>query len=128
MIHFDTDPMTNPDLILGTALLQGMSYEEAATSAGCSRSTVSRRMNDPGFRARLDGLRAETLARVADVLAAEAIESVATLARIRSDPEVSPSIQARAAATLIDSALRYRASVDLDQRVAAMESALKRRK
>jgi hypothetical protein len=119
--------MTNSDLVVGMALLQGMSYEEAANSAGCSRSTVSRRMNDPGFRARLDGLRAEALARVADRLAAEAIESVGTLARIRSDPDVSPSVRVRAAATLIDSALRYRTSVDLDSRVAAMELALKRR-
>jgi len=125
MTPSDTPAEETSDGLLYAALLRGSTYETAATEAGYSRSTVSRRMADPAFRSRLDALRAEVLARVADRLAAESLESVTTLARIRSDKHSSPSVQIRAANALINSALRYRAAVELDARVAALESTLK---
>jgi len=85
-------------------------------------------MADPGFRERLDALRSETFARVVDHLAGESLESVAVLARIRSDPNTPPSVKIRAACALLDSAIRLRTSVELDARVTAVESALRMRR
>ena len=124
----DTPMTENPDALLCAALLSGLTYEAAAELSGCSRSTVARRMSEPGFRARLDRLRADALARVADLLAAEAIESVATLAAIRADASAPMSVRVRAATALLDSALRYRASIELDARVSALEDALNQRR
>lgn len=117
-----------PDAALCAALLHGLTYDAAAQAAGCSRSTVARRMADPAFRARLDVLRTEALARVADLLAGEAIHAVHTLAEIRADPDAPASVRARAACALLDSATKYRAAVDLDARVAAVENVLNLRR
>ena len=128
MTQFDIAPEENSDAILCAALLSGLSYQAAAQVSGLSRSTVSRRMHEPGFRARLDQIRAEALSRVADRLAAEAIESVSTLASIRSDPTVPGSVKVRAATAILEAALKYRATVELEARISAIEGQLKMRR
>src|ERR1035437_3638569 len=102
MTSTDTWSQENADSVLCAALLSGLNYEAAAELSGCSRSTVARRMREPGFRARLDQLRAEALARVADHLAAEAIESVSTLASIRSHPNTPATVKVRAATAILE--------------------------
>jgi hypothetical protein len=85
-------------------------------------------MREPGFRARLDQLRAEALARVADHLAAEAIESVSTLASIRSHPNTPATVKVRAATAILEAALKYRATIELEARLSALEGQLKMRR
>ena len=128
MTSIDTVSSENSDAVLCAALLSGLSYEDAAEVSGCSRSTVARRMREPGFRARLDQVRAEALARVADRLAAEAIESVSTLASIRSNPNTPATVQVRAATAILDAALKYRAATELEARISALEGQLKMRR
>lgn len=127
MTPFDTFSDGNADAVLCAALLSGLNYEAAAELSGCSRSTVARRMHEPGFRARLDQIRAEALARVADRLAAEAIESVTTLASIRSNPNTPATVKVRAATAILEAALKYRATVELETRLSALEGQLKMR-
>lgn len=124
MTSIDNISRENVDAALCAALLSGHNYETAAELSGCSRSTVARRMREPGFRARLDRIRAEALSRVADCLAAEAIESVACLATIRSAPGTPITVQVRAATVILEAALKYRASVELEARISAIESQL----
>lgn len=128
MTSTDTWSQENADSVLCAALLSGLNYEAAAELSGCSRSTVARRMREPGFRARLDQLRAEALARVADHLAAEAIESVSTLASIRSHPNTPATVKVRAATAILEAALKYRATIELEARLSALEGQLKMRR
>jgi hypothetical protein len=128
MTPVDTLSDENADSVLCAALLSGLNYEAAAELSGCSRSTVARRMREPGFRARLDQVRAEALARVADRLSAEAIESVSTLASIRSNPNTPATVQVRAATAILEAALKYRATIELEVRLSAIEGQLKMRR
>ena len=125
MTSIDTLSIENPDAVLCAALLSGLSYEDAAEVSGCSRSTVARRMREPGFRSRLDQIRAEALARATDRLAAEAIESVVTLAAIRSNPGTPATVQVRAATAILDAALKFRAATELESRISALEGQLR---
>jgi len=128
MTSIDTVSDENADSVLCAALLSGLNYGAAAEISGCSRSTVARRMREPGFRARLNQVRAEALARVADRLAAEAIESVSTLALIRSNPNTPATVQVRAATAILEAALKYRATIELEARLSAIEGQLKMRR
>jgi hypothetical protein len=117
---FDTAVLEIRDTALVGALLRGDSYDVAAHTARCSKSTVVRRMRDPEFRRKLNALRAEVLARVTDILAAETLASVATLAAVRDDPAVVPTARVRAACALLDAAAKYQA-VDVQERSADHE-------
>jgi hypothetical protein len=116
------------DEAIVAALLRGASYEHAADEAGCSRSTVVRRMADPAFRARLDGLRREMLARVADTLAAHALAAVETLGAIATDERAAPAARSNAARAILDAAVRFHDAADLAARVAGIENALEMRR
>lgn len=120
----DTQTAENPDLVLCAALLAGVSYEVAAQSAGCSRSTVVRRMNDPAFRVRLDAMRRDVFARATDQLAAQTMSAIETLAEITADRESPATVRVRAATALLDSAMKFRAAVEIEARMAAIEQAL----
>jgi hypothetical protein len=124
MTTSDTVTVEGGDAALVAALLAGSTYEDAARATGYSRSTVSRRMRDAAFRDQLDALRRDVIARAADLLAAQTVASVDTLARLRDNTALSAGIRARAARDLLDLALRYRDSSELAARVAAIEGVL----
>lgn len=124
MTTSDTATVDGGDAALVATLLAGGTYDDAARATGCSRSTVARRMRDAAFRDQLDALRREVLARAADLLAAQSVASVETLAALRDDTALAPSVRARAARDLLDLAIRFRDSSDLAARIAAIEGVL----
>lgn len=74
----------NADAALLAALATGLTFAEAARSAGVSERTARRRMEDDNFRSQLSDARAALVDRVvgrASDAAAEAVESLRLLMR-----------------------------------------------
>jgi hypothetical protein len=78
----------NVDDVLAAALAAGKLLAEAARDAGVSERTVSRRLAEPDFRARVAAIRAEMIDRAAgrmsDMLA-EAADQLRRLLQSRSE-------------------------------------------
>ncbi len=107
------------DDALVTALAAGRTYDDAATAAGCSPSTVDRRMTDPAFRRRVQELRAAVFARVAARLvdgAAEAVDQLRLLMRT-ADSDASKVSAARA---ILSIAPVWHDSTDVESRIAEL--------
>jgi len=74
------------------ALLGGASAAEAATKAGISKRTASRRLADPAFQAALADTKREQRARAVDALGAASTQAVATLVELLdADPPLRPA-------------------------------------
>ena len=92
--------LAGDDLLLA-ALSSGYAIKRAANMAGISERTVFRRLSDPDFRARLDKTREAIRCTFLTQVAEAGTEALSTLRELlRSD---DPSIQLRAAKTLVDS-------------------------
>ncbi len=79
------------DAVLIAALASGRSYQEAAEAAGCSKSTVARRMATDGFRADVSAAREEYIEMLRGRLLQAQPTAVSVLAEImtraRSDAD-----------------------------------------
>ena len=105
--------------ILLASLAAGGSVEQAARAAGLSERTAYRRLNEPGFRGRLAHARDELVRAALGELAGSAQDAVATLKRLLSAD--SEHVQLRAARTVLEQLLRLRETLELAERVAALE-------
>jgi arginine/lysine/ornithine decarboxylase len=103
------------------ALARGATSEEAARESGVSGRTVRRWMEDPDFQIEVRDTRTEILSTAVGQLAAGAAEAVTTLRAALRDADGRNRVQA--ARTLLDAVLSLRESLDLEQRLAALESA-----
>jgi hypothetical protein len=83
---------------------------------------------DPEFRLRLQEARARLSEQVVISLQANTLEAVNTLRSIMLDKTTSPSMRISAAGKLIDFSLRAKQQLDVEQRFAAVELALRGRK
>src|SRR5689334_21461949 len=122
------DHVVKSDDVMVAGLLSGATYESAARLAGCSKSTVTRRMSDPAFRLHLDRLRRSVITRPTDLLAAQTLESIAVLAERRDDATLPGATPAEAARDLLDLAARYHDAADVAARIEAIEQTLSRRR
>ncbi len=104
------------DDALVTALAAGRTYDDAATAAGCSPSTVDRRMTDPGFRRRVQELRAATFTRIAALLVDGAAEAVGALRELMHTAD-SDAARVSAARAVITLAPAWRDAVDVEARL-----------
>jgi hypothetical protein len=107
------------DARLLAALSSGISVAEAARSTGFSERTVYRRLADPAFRKQLAGMRDDLITEALADLASSAARAVATLRRLLDAR--NERVQLAAARALLDQLLRLRESVELAERVAALE-------
>jgi AcrR family transcriptional regulator len=107
--------------ILLTALANGASIENVARKAGVSVRTVYRRLEDPGFRAKLERRRLEAVQRISDVLTSASVAAIKTLLDIQQDVTAPASVRRAAARDVLELNLRYREIAPLEQRVAAIE-------
>lgn len=108
-----------PAVIL--ALAQGQTTSQAATAAGVSSRTVRRWLEDPDFRQGVADSRTELLQLAVGRLAAAATKAVDTLIdALDSDRDMA---RVQAAKVLLDATLALRESLDLEQRIAAIEAA-----
>ncbi|GAA4286194.1 helix-turn-helix domain-containing protein [Georgenia daeguensis] len=106
---------------LGVA--RGHTYAEIARDSGLSERTVRRYANAPGFTAAVAEARAGIYRDAADRLATAATEAVTVLRQLMTGAASEP-VRARAALGLLGEALRYREAVDVEHRLAALETHL----
>jgi hypothetical protein len=104
--------------ILG-ALAAGHPYSEAARVAGVSSKTVQRRMADPLFRAEVEEMKLQIVQSTAASLATLATKAVATLEPLLNDGE--PWMRQKTALAVIDLSIRYRETLEFDERIALLE-------
>ena len=109
---------------LVTALAFGATVENAARKAGISERTAYRYLDDPAFQARVDQARRENMVRTAGMLSGAALGSVKTLVDLAQDVSVPASVRRGAARDVLEIAVKYRESTEMEQRVAAIEDRL----
>jgi hypothetical protein len=108
------------DAALLLALAAGQTVRDAARSAGIGERTATRRVADLDFRRRVAELRAEMVSRALGKLAdgmADAADTLRQLLRGRD------SVRLSAARALLELGNKLRESVELEQRIKALEEA-----
>ncbi|CNE44958.1 Uncharacterised protein [Mycobacterium tuberculosis] len=103
------------------ALAQGHSTDAAGAAGDVSGRTVRRWLEDDEFRNRVNALRREMLDRTVGQLADAATAAVGTL-RTMLDAD-SEAVRVRAARAILAAVITLRESVDLEERIAALEDA-----
>jgi len=106
---------------LAAAAFERGSLPGGAAAAGIARRTGYRLARTPEYRQAMGELQAEALSEACSGLAAATGEAVDTLRRLARSG-VHESTQCRAAVALLDSALRWRTALDLEQRIATLEA------
>jgi hypothetical protein len=111
----------NIDEPLALAIACGSTLEAAAAKLNVSTSTVQRRLKDPQFQQRLREVRAEMVTRATSMLTAAALEAVKTLLSLQAK-ESPPTVRLGAARAVLELGARLRESLELSERVAALEA------
>ena len=106
------------------ALACGATVENAARKAGISERTAYRRLHNPAFVQQLDQLRAEMVRRTAGLLTGAGLGAVKTLVDLQQDASVPPATRRGAARDVLQLAIKYRETAELEQRLAALEAEL----
>lgn len=113
---------SNADSVLIAAMAAGATFEGAAAQAGVSARTVSRRMEQPAFKAKVDEARADLITRAVGVLADSSSEAAQTLrALLASD---RPTVRLSAARAILEMAVKVREHAELAERMTAVEQAI----
>src|SRR5262245_42130134 len=84
-----------------TALASGAAVENAARSAGISVRTAQRRLAEPGFRKRLQQIRADMVELTTGTLTAAATEAVETLLALQQ-PTTPATVRLGAARAILE--------------------------
>lgn len=113
----------NQDEIIVEVLARGECQTTAAQRAGCSVTTIRRRLDDPAFRQRVDRFRVEMLDAVAGKMGANVEKAVTTLTALMED-SMPPAVRLGAARAVCDFALRIRESVTWERRLTHLEERL----
>ena len=119
--HDGTDQAIN-------ALLTCPRIEDAAKQCGVSRTTLWRMSQEPEFKRRLQEAKAHLSEQVMSSLLANSLDAINTLRSVMLDKRVAASTRASAAGRLIDISLKAKHQLDVEQRLAAVELALRARK
>ena len=101
-------------------LAAGSPVEQAAKAAGLSQRTVYRRLRDSGFQRRLRAARDELVTEALGELTGSAQDAVATLKRLLDASD--DRVRLTAARTILEQLLRLRETVQLEQRLSALEN------
>jgi hypothetical protein len=113
------------DSALLVALAGGRTVRAAARAAGIGERTARRRLADPAFRARVAEMRADMVERALGRAARGMSAAADTLRRLlRADKE---SVRLGAARALLELTVKLRESVELEQRLCALEERLNRK-
>lgn len=107
------------DMVLVAALATGARVEDAARRAGVSRTTVYRRMCEPEFRQMVTDARNQMVERALGELSDASLEAAQTLRKLlhsRND-----LVRLGACRTILEMGMKLRESVELAERVAALE-------
>lgn len=110
------------DEILVESLAQGMSFPASGTAAGCTSRTVSRRMADPEFAARVSRRRGERVAQVTGALTSMSEDALGVLRSTMSEGTNSEKL--RAAQLTLTLMVRLRHDTEIEERLALVEGRL----
>ena len=111
-----------------SALLTCPRVEDAAKLCGVNRTTLWRMSQEPEFQTRLQAARLQLSRDLVNSLQANALDATTTLREIMRDGKVSATARVAAAGKLLDLSLRAREKLEIEERLAALEAALKGRK
>ncbi len=109
----------NDDALL-LALACGATLEAAAAKSGLSRRTIYRRLDDPGFRQRLQNIRSEMVERAGAMLTAAAMEAVRTLLALM-ERTIPHATRLGAARSVLELGVKLRDLIEVEQRLAVLE-------
>lgn len=109
-------------LELAQGLAEGLGVVEASRRAGIHRRTASKRLQDPEFKAYVRSLRAESLEQASAKLSTATSQAVDVLIELMSGENEFCRLQA--ARAVLESALRMREVLDVEERLAAIEARL----
>src|SRR5437870_8305184 len=108
------------DDVLVVALACGSTLENAARKANVSARTAHRRLADPAFKKRLADVRADMVQRTSGMLTAASLEAVKTLVELQASLQ-APAIRLGAARTILELGVRLRETIELSERLQALE-------
>jgi len=111
------------DALLVAALGGGASYSRAAEIAGVGKATVTRRMGDESFRARVEELRSNHVRRVEVRLGELAGAALEALEALLADVE-APAQRLGAAKVVLEGVLRFREAGETERRLDELEARL----
>lgn len=106
------------------SLAFGSTVKQAAAAAGVSERTAYRRLEDPVFCAKLNGMKAEFMDRAVRMLSASSIESIKTLVSLQSQA-VPERIRLGAAKATLSLGIRIREEHEISRRLESLEQMLK---
>lgn len=84
------EPAAETDELIAAGLAGGLTYADAATAAGCSKSTVYRRMADAKFRARVAEFRREMVQAAISRATGAMTEAADSLVKIMRNTRTPP--------------------------------------
>lgn len=111
------------DDVLAGLLAAGNQVKDAAARAGVGERTAFRRLKDPAFAARVRDLRAAAVSAALGRLTDGMTAAADALTALVADP--SPDVRFKAAAKVIELALKVRDQADLEDRLARVEDQLR---
>ena len=100
----------------------GNTVSKSATLAGVSRRTVTRRLADPDFRRRVNETRRQLVDHAVGRLAVSMKDAATVLRRLLKAE--GDSIKLGAARTILDLGVSLRDSIELEERLTALEQTL----
>ena len=106
------------------ALLNSSTQDEAAKAAGIATRTIKTYLQDEAFRQEYRSRLTELCENAARKAQRELSRSVDTLTALRDSKNTPPAQRIAAAKTIIDSALRLREQIELEDRITALEKRL----
>ena len=111
------------DAKLIAELAGGASWQRAATTCGCSESTIARRLRDPKFRAALDEARRRLFDGAFSRVAAAGQAAAGTLISLLSR-DTPPAVRLGASRTLLETSCKFRETHELEERLKVLEDRL----
>ena len=118
-----TPTLTPKQRQLVLALLVANDVAAACEAAQVPRSTAYRWMNQPAFAAALREADREVLRATSRRLARLGVKAVQVLEETLDDPEAPTAVRVRAADAVLTKLLQIRETVDMDERLTALEAA-----
>lgn len=107
-----------------TALLTAPDVTAAAAALGVSPSTVWLRMRNPAVKAALRAAQDACMQETMNCLVRLAKDAVGTLGDILANGSTDHA-RLQAARTILDALLRYRDSIEIEERISAIEAIVK---
>lgn len=111
------------DALLLPLLAAGLSYADAAAQAGVSERTVKRRMADPSFK-RAVATQQHHNARETSAQLQQLTRTALDALRDLLERETAAGVRLAASRTVLEQALRWQETAEIDQRLQQIEEAL----